>query len=177
MVKYKCMNLLQLISNRESIRIYNPEMPVPQDVILQILDAGRLAPSAANLQPWQFVMVSSPAMLAKVRATYPRAWFADAPHILIVVGNKEKAWKRADGYNSIETDLTIAMDYMILAAESHGVGTCWIANFDYTALRSVLKLGPNEVIFAITPLGYPKEGFVKKGMKLRKPIDEVVKFI
>ena len=171
------MNLLQLISNRESIRSYNSEKPVLQDVLLQILEAGRLAPSAANLQPWQFVVVSSPEKLAEVRATYPRAWFADAPHILIVVGNKEKAWKRADGYNSIETDLTIALDYMILAAESHGVGTCWIANFDYIALRSVLKLAADEVIFAITPLGYPKEDFVKKGIKLRKPIDDVVKFI
>ncbi len=171
------MNLLQLISNRESIRSYNSEKPVLQDVLLQILEAGRLAPSAANLQPWQFVVVSSPEKLAEVRATYPRAWFADAPHILIVVGNKEKAWKRADGYNSIETDLTIAMDHMILTAESFGVSTCWIANFDYTALRSVLKLGPNEVIFAITPLGYPKEGFVKNGMKLRKPIEDIAKFI
>lgn len=171
------MNFFQLISNRESIRSYDPEKPVSHEVLLQILEAGRLAPSAANLQPWQFVVVSSPEMLAKVRATYSRVWFADAPHVLIVVGNKEKAWKRADGYNSIETDLTIAMDHMILAAESFGVGTCWIANFDYLALRSVLRLADNEVIFAITPLGYPKEGFVMKGMKLRKPIDEVVKFI
>ena len=115
------MNFFQLISNRESIRSYDPEKPVSHEVLLQILEAGRLAPSAANLQPWQFVVVSSPEMLAKVRATYSRVWFADAPHVLIVVGNNEKAWKRADGYNSIETDLTIAMDHMILAAESFGV--------------------------------------------------------
>ena len=171
------MNLLQLISHRESIRSYDPAKPVPMDILLQILEAGRLAPSAANFQPWQFVVVSSPEKLAAVCATYPRAWFADAPYVLIVTGNKEKAWKRADGYNSIETDLTIAIDHLILAAESLGVGTCWIANFDYTTLRLVLELTENEVIFAITPLGYPKAGFVKKSQKLRKPIDEVVKFI
>jgi len=171
------MNLLQLISHRESIRSYDPSKPVSKDVLLQILEAGRLAPSAANFQPWQFIVVSSPEKLAEVRSTYPRAWFADVPHILIVVGNKEKAWKRADGYNSIETDLTIAMDHLILAAESQGVGTCWIANFDYSALRAVLDLSDNEVIFAITPLGYPKEGFTKKGLKIRKTLDEIVKFI
>ncbi|MEI6753586.1 MAG: nitroreductase family protein [Paludibacter sp.] len=171
------MNLLQLISHRESIRSYDPSKPVSKDVLLQILEAGRLAPSAANLQPWQFIMVSSLAKLAEVRETYPRAWFADAPHVLIVVGNKEKTWKRADGYNSIETDLTIAMDHLILAAESQGVGTCWIANFDYQALRSVLQLAENEVVFALTPLGYPKEGFEKKGLKIRKPLPEVVKYI
>ena len=177
MVINKFMNLLQLITQRESIRSYDPEKHVPQDVLLQILEAGRLAPSAANLQPWQFVLVSSPEKLTEVRTTYPRAWFADAPHVLIVTGNKEKAWKRADGYNSIETDLTIAMDHLILAAESQGVGTCWVGNFDYATLRSVLQLTDNEVVFAITPLGYPKDGFVKKGIKLRKPIDDVVRFI
>ena len=171
------MNLLQLISHRESIRSYDPSKPVSKDVLLQILEAGRLAPSAANFQPWQFIVVSSPEKLAEVRSTYPRAWFADVPHILIVVGNKEKAWKRVDGYNSIETDLTIAMDHLILAAESQGVGTCWIANFDYAALRSVLQLSDNEVIFAITPLGYPKDDFVKRGLKVRKSIEEVAKFI
>ena len=144
---------------------------------MQILEAGRLAPSAANFQPWQFVVVSSAEKLAAVRATYPRAWFADAPHVLIVTGNREESWKRADGYNSIETDLTIAMDHLILAAESQNVATCWIANFDNAALRSVLQLTDNKVIFAITPLGYPKNGFVKKAVKLRKSIDDVVKFI
>ncbi len=171
------MNFLEIINRRESIRSYDPTKQIPEDVLLYILEAGRLAPSAANFQPWQFVVVSSPEKLAAVRSTYPRAWFAEAPQVLIVTGNKEKAWKRADGYNSIETDLTIAMDHLILAAESQGLGTCWIANFDYPALRSVLQLTENEVIFAMTPLGYPKTGFVKKSHKLRKPIDDVVKFI
>lgn len=170
-------DFLHLISRRESIRSFNPARPVPMDVLMQILEAGRLAPSAANLQPWQFVVVSSSEKLAEVHAAYPRAWFADAPHILIVTGNKDKAWKRADGYNSIETDLTIAMDHLILAAESQGVGTCWVANFDYSVLSSVLQLADNEVVFAITPLGYPKDGFEKKGLKIRKSMDEIIKFI
>ena len=170
-------NFLNLITNRESIRSYYPDKQIPQKVLLQILEAGRLAPSAANLQPWKFVVVSSPEKLAEVRAAYPRAWFADAPHILVVTGNKDKAWKRADGYNSIETDMTIAMDHLILAAESQGLGTCWVANFDYAALRRALQLTDDEVVFAITPLGYQKEGFEKKGLKIRKTIDEVSKFI
>ena len=171
------MNLLQLISQRESIRSYDPAKPLAKNILHQILEAGRLAPSAANLQPWQFIVVSSDEMLEKVRASYPRQWFADAPHILIVSGNKDSAWHRTDGYNSIETDLTIAMDHMILMAESLDVGTCWIANFNHAILQSALKLEENEVFFAMTPLGYPKEGFVKKGNKMRKAFDEVVKFI
>jgi nitroreductase len=171
------MNLLQLISQRESIRSYDPAKPLLQEVLHQILEAGRLAPSAANLQPWQFIVVSSDEMLEKVRVSYPRQWFADAPHILIIKGNKDASWHRADDYNSIEADLTIALDHMILMAESLEVGTCWIANFDYEKLRTALQLAENEVVFAMTPLGYPKAGFVKKGNKMRKGFDEVVKFI
>ena len=58
---------------------------------------------------------------------YARDWFQKAPHVLIVLGDKKKSWNRSyDNYNSIETDLTIAMDHMILAAENEGVGSCII---------------------------------------------------
>ena len=61
----------------------------------RILEAGRLAPSAANRQPWRFLVIESPAMLAKVRPCYTRPWFHDAPHILAVTGDRAKAWTRA----------------------------------------------------------------------------------
>ena len=104
--------------------------------------------------------------------------FSDAPHILVVVGYPEEAWVRKyDGYNSIETDLTIAMDHMILAAEYEGVGTCWVGAYDPDILKEALELGKNEVVYSITPLGYQKEGFLKKGSKKRKPLDEIVKIL
>jgi nitroreductase len=171
------MNIIELIRSRESVRNFDPERPVSQDVLMQIAEAGRLAPSAANLQPWRFIFVSSCDKLQAVKGTYFRAWFADAPHVLIVVGDKDTAWKRQDGYNSIETDLTIAMDHMILAADCMGLATCWVGNFDYEQLRTILGLASTEVVFALTPLGYPKAGFEKKRLKNRRPIDEVVQFI
>lgn len=171
------MDLLNLIKQRESIRNYDPGRTVEKNILYNILDAGRLAPSAANLQPWKFLLISSPEMLEKVRLAYPRPWFVQAPHILIVKGLRTLAWQRADGYNSLETDLTIAMDHMILTAESFGLGTCWVANFDDKLLRRILNMQPDEVIFAITPLGYPAKNFVKKGNKLRKSLDETVEFL
>jgi nitroreductase len=66
---------------------------------------------------------------------------------------------------------------MILAAENEGLGTCWIAAFDPDALRQVLGLAPTEAIFAITPLGYPPPGFVKRAAKQRKPLAEVAEFL
>jgi nitroreductase/N-acetylglutamate synthase-like GNAT family acetyltransferase len=172
------MDFYQLIEGRESIRNYDPERPVDSAVLKRILNAGRMAPSAVNRQPWRFLLISSPEMLAKVRKCYTREWFREAPHLLVVVGNRDGAWTRdCDGYNSIETDLTIAMDHMVLAAEYEEVGTCWIEAYDPEILREVLELKGNEVVFSITPLGYPKEGFEKGGRKERKRFEEVVEFL
>lgn len=172
------MEFYDLIRSRESIRNYDPDRPVPRHTLEKILDAGRLAPSACNLQPWKFLVVSSPEMLNKVRACYPRDWFKDAPHILIVIGLKDQAWKRSyDGYNSIETDVAIALTHIILAAENEGVATCWIEAYDPALLREAVNLSGNQVVFGITPLGYPNPGFKKTQKKIRKKPDEVNDFI
>ena len=172
------MDFYDLIKNRESIRDYDPARPVEKDKLNRILNAGRIAPSAANKQPWHFLVISSGEMLDKVKRCYHRDWFKDAPHILIVAGRKADAWVRQhDGYNSLETDLTIAMDHLILAAENEGVGTCWIAAFNPEILSDALSLEKDEVVYAITPLGYTKKGFKKKGNKDRKPLDEIVRFL
>ncbi len=172
------MNFHELISERESIRSYDPDRKIPKDILKRILNAGRLAPSAANRQPWELILVLSEKMLKEIRPCYKADWFQAAPHILIVKGYKDKAWIRSsDRYNSLETDLTIAMDHMILAAEYEGIGTCWIAAFTPEFLRHALDLKENEEVYAITPLGYPVNGFEKKGSKIRKSFEEVVKFI
>ncbi len=172
------MSYFELIKARESIRDYNPGRKVEKSILLKIADAGRIAPSAANKQPWKFLIVSSDGMLQKVRQCYHQQWYKNAPHILVVVGDKKKSWVRQeDNYNFIETDLAIAMDHMILAAEAEGIGTCWISAFDNKILREALELTDNEVVYSITPLGYQNEGYQKKGEKIRKPLDEVVMFI
>ncbi len=172
------MEFYNLIRTRETIRSYDPDRKIDKDVLNRILNAGRLAPSAANRQPWTFVLVSSENKLKEVKASYPRDWFQKVPHALAVVGNKSKSWVRPyDGYNSIELDVAIAMDHMVLAAENEGVATCWIIAFDYQKLAKALGLKENEVVYCITPLGYPPEDFQKHGNKRRKPLEEIVKRI
>lgn len=172
------MEFYDLVETRESIREYDSTRPVEKEKLLRILDAGRLAPSAANRQPWRFLVVSSERMLKKVRACYYRDWFRRAPHILVVAGRKADAWVRQyDGYNSLETDLTIAMDHMILAAENEGIGACWIAAFNPDILTDALSLERDEIVYAITPLGYTPQGFSKKGRKDRKPLGNIVTFL
>ena len=171
------MDFTKVMYDRESIRSYDPTRPLEKAVLERILDAGRVAPSAANRQPWRFLLVSSREALSQIRKCYLKPWFQDAPHVLIVIGKTGEAWSRQDGWSSIETDLAIAMDHMILAAENEGVGTCWIAAFDPVILRAALSLSVEERLYAITPLGYPRPGFAKKGQKQRKPLSEIVKYI
>ncbi|MCU0377388.1 MAG: nitroreductase family protein [Bacteroidales bacterium] len=172
------MDFTELINKRESIRSYDPSRPVSEKTLNRILDAGRLALSAANRQPWKFLVISSPHMLEKVRPCYSREWFGDAPHVVAVVGLKDQAWVRSfDGYNSMETDAAIAMTHIILAAENEGVGACWIANYDPAMLREALGIGGTQEVYGITPIGYPRPDFRKSGIKKRKTFGEVVEFL
>lgn len=172
------MEYTELIRSRESLRNYDPGRPVPDEVLLRILDAGRMAPSAKNYQPWKFLLISSHGMLARVKACYKRDWIKDAPHILVMLGLKDQAWVRAyDGYNSLETDVSIAMTHIILAAENEGVGTCWIAAYDPGLLREAIKPDENQLLFGITPLGYPRPGYKKTLPKNRKTLKQIVEYL
>jgi len=172
------MEFRELIKYRESVRNYDSNKSIPQDVLNRILEAGRLAPSAANRQPWKFLVVTSAKMLEKVHECYAKDWFHAAPVVLIIMGKREDAWtRRYDGYNSLETDLTIAMDHLILAAANEGVSSCWIAAFEPTVLRKALELKDEEIVFAITPLGYPGESYQPGHAKNRKAISEIVEYL
>ncbi len=171
------MDFRDVICGRESVRSYDPTRPVDKLVLERILEAGRVAPSAANKQPWRFLLVSSRENLLKLKKCYSRTWFQDAPHVVVVVGKVGDAWTRQDGYNSIETDVAIAMDHLILAAENEGVGTCWIAAYDPTVLRSALSLTADERVYTISPLGYPRAGYSRKIRKERKTLAEVITYL
>jgi nitroreductase len=171
------MDFNELASTRCSVRSFDKDRSIPDDIILRVLEAGRMAPSAKNLQPWKFHVVLSPHMLAKIQSCYPGDWLKSAPCILIVSGKRSGAWvRRRDGYNSLETDLSIVMDHLILAATALGLGTCWVAAFDPEMLHVALRLEPEDEIFAFTPLGYAVQGVVTTP-KNRKLLEEITRFL
>lgn len=170
------MSIIDTISNRYSQRSYNPHKSVPKEILEKIAQSGVMAPSAANKQPWEILIISDPQLKAKIHKSYEKNWFAQAPHILVVKGSLNNCWKRReDGYLSLETDLTICMDHMILTAYELKVGTCWIAAFNPEILSKALNLKDNERVYAITPLGYAIEESPQP--KKRKSFNEVVHFI
>lgn len=172
------MTLYNLIKKRKSIREYDPYKPIPEDVLIRILDAGRCAPSASNRQPWKILAIRDEILRERVVGCYKGAWLKTAPVILVVIGYRDQAWiRRQDGHSSLEVDLTIAMDHMILAATAENVGTCWIMAFDYDVLREVLELNENQFVSCITPLGYATETALAAPDSFRKKFEDVIEII
>ncbi len=165
------MDFQALARARYSVRAYKPD-PVGPDKLARVLEAARLAPTAANRQPFRVVVAETKGREAELRRIYGRDWFVRAPLVIAVCAVPAEAWvRRADGWNSAELDAAIAMDHLILAAADEGLGTCWIAAFDPQAAREVLGLPEGIVPVAFTPLGTPDDA---PSRKTRKPLAELV---
>ena len=165
------MEFSELIKKRYSVRAYKPN-PVEDEVLNQVLEAARLAPTAANRQPFQLIVIHTAGREAELKRIYPRDWFVEAPLVICICGIPAQGWTRRDGKNYTDVDVAIAMDHLILAAASLGLGTCWIAAFDPTAAREVLGLPDGVGPVAFTPLGYPAD---RPKRKKRKPLSELVR--
>ncbi len=165
------MEFFDLIQGRYSVRAYKPD-PVGEDTLQQVLEAARLAPTAANRQPFQLLVIHTAGREEELRRIYHREWFTQAPLILCACAIPAQGWVRMDGKPYTDVDVAIAMDHLILAATALGLGTCWIAAFDPAAAREVLVLPDDVEPIAFTPLGYPAD---KPGPKRRKPLGSLVR--
>ena len=148
------MDFQELIRVRRSLRGYKSD-PIGEDVLYRVLGAGRIAPTAANLQPFHLVVVTDSEVRARMKEVYARDWFYTAPVIVVGCVEPSKAWQRADGFNAAEIDLGIVMDHIILAATEEGLATCWVCNFDEAKTREILGIPPEIRVIAMTPLGFP----------------------
>jgi len=167
------MEVFEIIRKRRSIRLYE-EKPVEQEKLNRVLEAGRLAPSADNCQPWRFIVAANNEVKERLRVSYDEEWFISAPVIIIGCAVPEEAWVRMDGQEYWMVDVAIAMQNMILVATELGLGTCWIADFDEEAARKALELPQSIRIVAMTPLGYPAEE--KRPVRNRKSLSEIVHY-
>lgn len=147
------MNFLELAKSRYSVRNYQ-DRPVEEEKLNYILECGRIAPSAANFQPWHVIVIRDEAIRKKLLGTYNRAWLMQAPVILVICGDHNIAWKRADGKDHTDIDIAIIVDHMTLAAAEQGLGTCWICNFDAKKSSELLNLPDNLEPIVYLPLGY-----------------------
>lgn len=166
------MDFSELIKARFSVRAYKAD-PVEEEKLQQVLEAARLAPTAANRQSFQIIVVKTAGREEELGRVYGPDWFVRAPLVICACGLPAKNWVRADGKNYNDVDVAIVMDHLILAAADLGLGTCWIAAFDPDAAREVLSLPEGVEPIAFTPLGYPAD---TARPKTRKPLEELVRY-
>ena len=143
------MDTFEAILKRRSIRKYDPK-PLREGDLRKVLEAGRQAPSAANRQPWHFLVVQeNEEKRALAQACSGQVWLADASVIIAGVG------KPTVNDKWYAVDVAIALENMILAATALGYGTCWIGAFDQTEVKNLLGVPDDMVVVALTPVGWP----------------------
>ncbi|MCX6573416.1 MAG: nitroreductase family protein [Candidatus Aminicenantes bacterium] len=150
----------ETIVGRRTIRKFRPE-PVARELLERLVDAARLAPSAANLQPLEFVVVDEAALTAAIFpclkwAAYiapagdPRPGEEPTSYVVALANTKVRE-------KMFEYDLGAAMENMILAALEEGVGSCWMLSIDRDKLRAILGVPEDYRIDSVLALGYPAE--------------------
>jgi nitroreductase len=160
------MDLLEAIRTRRSIRKYKKE-PVPEEMLKQVLEAGRWAPSANNSQPWNFIVLRDEKLRKKIaEVTKYGKFLADAPlGIAVAVDPQVSTHPVEDG--------ALATQNMMLAAHALGLGTCWIGSYGSVhedKVKQILKITGKKRLLSIFALGFPAETRESK----RKGLKEIV---
>ncbi|HIE48213.1 TPA: nitroreductase family protein, partial [Candidatus Bipolaricaulota bacterium] len=150
---------------------------VPPELLDQLLEAARWAPSAGNAQPWRFVVVGSEELKeGLVRAALGQRFLAQAPVVIVVCADLTRA-RQAYGSRG-ETlyclqDTAAAVQNLHLAAFEQGLGTCWVGAFDEAEVARLLGLPPGLRPVALVPVGYPAE---TPAPRPRRPLSEIVEY-
>ena len=158
------MDATEMLKTRRSVRAYT-RASIPRKIIEEIVDCGRLAPTANNVQPWEFVVVTDPELLCRIAgATDHGKFIADAP-VCIVVLSKETKYYLEDG--------SAATENILLAARAHGLGSCWVAGDKKPYTSAICRLvgaPPGCKLVSLIPIGYPAESSEKS----KRPLADVL---
>lgn len=158
------MDVLEAIRTLLAVREYQ-ERPVPESVVRWVLEAGRLSGSAANRQPWRFVVVQEPETLRELATLAPSGpYIANAPLAIVVVIERTPY---------AVSDASRAIQNMLLTAWDEGVGSNWVGFVDgLESVKPLLGIPDDLDVLAILPFGYPAHR-LGEGKKKRKPLDEI----
>jgi nitroreductase len=168
------MDVFEAIKTRKSIRAYSPK-PVLNELLLKIAEAAQLAPSAGNIQPWHFIFVTDKDKRKKLSEGRYAGFLAESP--VVVVGCSDQ--KASPRWHIV--DVTIALEHIVLAAESEGLGTCWVGSFEEDKVKQLLKIPENYGVVALLAMGYPREkldltGKLVHSLYERKRLDQIISY-
>lgn len=151
------MSFFDLARARYSVRGFS-KRELEREKLDAIIEAGRIAPTARNIQPQRIYVLRSPEAIAKIN-TLSRCIYG-ATTVLVVCYDEDAAWKNParPGYTSGEMDASIVCTHMMLAAADLGVGSCWVGMFSADEVAAALGLPESVKVAALLPLGYPADG-------------------
>ncbi|HLB27615.1 MAG TPA: nitroreductase family protein [Dehalococcoidales bacterium] len=165
------MKFLELAKKRYSIRDYQNK-PVEEEKLKEILEAARLAPTGANRQAFQLIVVHTAGKKEEeLRAIYKADWFLKAPIFICACATETdgQPYREAGAHLNV----AIAVDHLVMAATDLGLGTCWIGAYDRDAIRKILGIPENVHPVILVAVGYA-EGEPRP--KTRKPIEELMRY-
>jgi nitroreductase len=168
------MDILEAIKGRRSIRAFMAR-DVSEEDVWRLVDAARWAPSAGNVQPWEFIIVRNPeTKKALAEAALGQFFIEEAPVVIVVCANENSSSRRygvrGKALYCIQ-DTSAAAQNIHLAALSFGLGTCWVGAFDEDKARRVLRIPAGLRPVALIPVGYAAE---EPAARVRKPLSEIV---
>jgi nitroreductase len=144
------MDVFEAVQQRRSIRVYE-DKPVPREAMEKILEAGRLAPSARNSEPWHFIVVTD----AEKRRALSEGMFAkflvQAPLVIVCCGD----YKASPDWYAV--DVGLAVENMVLTATNEGLGTCCVGSFNEKEVKALLKIPENFEVLVLLAVGYSAE--------------------
>jgi len=174
--------IFDLIVSRQSDRKYS-DNTVEKEKLDRIVEAGRMAPSACNAQPWKFIVVTDPQLVlqiadaASAKLIGMNSFVAQAPVILAIVREKPNMSSKVGAniknkdYSLI--DIGIATENICLQAKAEGIGSCIICWFDERRIKKLLDIPKSKRVELIITLGY---SLSEKHEKRRKPVEEIVSY-
>ncbi|MBQ7220655.1 MAG: nitroreductase family protein [Synergistaceae bacterium] len=172
------MKYSELVKARYSCRKFS-DKPVSDEVLRKIIEAGRLAPTAKNVQPVKLWVLKSDEALAKIKSCTPFKWMENAQAVIAVGGTTEGAFVRpSDGRNFEDVDASIIATHIMLAVHDAGLASTWVGMFDAVKAKELFPEMADYDLVALFPVGYPADDAVpSERHTLRKSFDEMVKFL
>ncbi len=166
-------NFYELYDRRRSIREFK-DKPIDADKISRLLEVLNRAQSAANRQPWYFIVSDNKSGRAELNSVFTKECFKEAPVVIVACADPGQAWvRKSDNRNYAWVDVSIAVTEMIGAATAEGIGTCWIAAIDPVSVKEILGIPAHIEVVGIIALGYPVKE-LKREEKARKGMEEII---
>jgi nitroreductase len=173
------MDFWQVVESRHSVRSYDPNVDVPQEMVEKLLAAALRAPTGGNRQPWHFYVVRDRALReGLMAAAYGQKFIGQAPVVIVVCTDAGKSAARyGDRGRELYClqDTAAAVEHILLGAVALGLGSCWVGAFDEAAAAAALNLPEKHRPVAILPIGQPARE--NAGQSPREPMEKVVTFL